>query len=82
MTAAWYYDGNMRLLIAAAVLGTLGILPVYAYDQLVQPQLDALEGMYGSMDQTAQDIAEGKDLETTETYKNAEVLSSGWQTNR
>lgn len=72
----------MRLLLVAAVIGTLGIVPVYAYDQLVQPQLDALKAMYGSMDETAQDIAEGKDLETTETYKKAEVLSSGWQTNR
>lgn len=69
----------MKTLVLAAVIGSLGILPVYAFDVVIQPQLDSMKSMYGSMEQTADDIASGKDISDTETYRHAQNLSSGWE---
>lgn len=63
-------------------VGALGVLPIYAYNTAVQPQLDSMQAMYGSMDQTAESIASGKDPAQTDTYKHAEVLSAGWKSDR
>lgn len=65
----------MKLLIMAGFIGALGVMPVYAYTNYVEPQLDALETMYSSMDETAQDIANDKDYTQTETYKQSKSLA-------
>ena len=62
--------------MATIFIGGLALTPVYALDSLVMPELDQLKTTYESMDQTSQDIADGKDYQDSDTFKSADKLAA------
>lgn len=47
----------MKVLVISLFVGAMGYAPVYAFDNLVLPQLNALQQTYQSAGQTAAAIA-------------------------
>lgn len=50
----------MKFLFMLLFVGILGFTPVYLFEALVMPELDAMRQNYSSYDQIANDVANGK----------------------